>query len=90
MVHLKTVDSVALPIHHSLPPEAKLLVPLGEGPLVKRVKLSSVGEDEEREEEEENVGGLQTLGQEEGERKGLTAVTSTPPLEQKKKVFFHH
>ncbi|CAI8043492.1 Ribosomal L1 domain-containing protein 1, partial [Geodia barretti] len=88
VVHLKTVDSVALPIHHSLPPEAKLLVPLGEGPLVKRVKLSSVGEDEEREEEEENVGGLQTLGQEEGEgeRKGLTAVTSTPPLEQKKKV----
>ena len=85
---MKTVDSVALPIHHSLPPEAKLLVPLGEGPLVKRVKLSSVGEDEERE-EEENVGELQTE-EGEGERKGLTAVTSTPPLEQKKKVFFHH
>ena len=86
MVHLKTVDSVALPIYHSLPPEAKLLAPLGEGPMEKRVKLSSLDEEEE---EEKNVGELQTLGQEEGggERKVSTAVVSTPPpLEQKKKV----
>jgi ribosome biogenesis protein UTP30 len=85
VVHLKTVDSVALPIYHSLPPEAKLLAPLGEGPVEKRVKLSSLDVDEE----EENVGELQTLGQEEGggERKVSTAVVSTPPpLEQKKKV----
>ena len=89
MVHLKTVDSVALPIYHSLPPEAKLLAPLGEGPVEKRVKLSSLDVDEE--EEEENVGELQTLGQEEGggERKVSTAAVSTPPpLEQKKKVCF--
>ena len=55
MVHLKTADSVALPVYHSLPPEAKLLAPLEEGPAEKRVKLSSVGVEEEEEEEEEEV-----------------------------------
>ena len=97
VVHLKTPDSVALPLYHSLPPEAKILAPLSEGPAEKRVKLGSVDTDaEEGEEGEEGEGEqLQAVSQEEdGERKSLVrvrpaaAVVSTPPpsSEQKKKV----
>ena len=42
VVHLKTVDSIALPVYHSLPPEATLLATLP--PAEKRVKLSDKGE----------------------------------------------
>ena len=39
VVHLKTVDSIALPVYNSLPPEPKLLAPIEEGPKQKRIKL---------------------------------------------------
>ena len=40
VVNLKTVDSIALPVFNSLPPEPKLLAPIEEeGPKRKRVKL---------------------------------------------------
>ena len=38
-VQLKTVDSIALPVYNSLPPEPKLLAPVNEEPKQKRVKL---------------------------------------------------
>ena len=41
-VHLKTVDSIALPVYNSLPPEPQLLAPVEEGPKKKRVQLDDV------------------------------------------------
>ena len=67
VVHLKTVDSIALPVYNSLPPEATLLATLA--PAEKRVKLSDKGEvgggvsvdlGEVREEDGENGGGVTT------------------------------
>ena len=63
-VHIKTADSVALPIYHTLPPEAKLLGPLEEPPAEKRVKLSD-------EEEESAAGDIGEAGDDKGEVAGI-------------------
>ena len=41
-IHIKSVDSISLPVFNSLPPEPSLLPPLGDMPPVKRVKLMEV------------------------------------------------
>ena len=41
-IHVKSVDSVALPVYNSLPPKPLSLSSVGEGPKVKRVKLTEV------------------------------------------------
>ena len=43
-VHLKTIDSIALPIYNSLPPHATLLSETGVGPSAKKVRLEAPGE----------------------------------------------
>ena len=86
VVHLKTVDSVAIPLYHSLPPEVQLLGPLPEGPPEKRVKLSGGSVDEG----ESEVAIEREAGEEgDGEREDLvgpTPVTVAAPPEPKKKV----
>ena len=47
-VHLKTVDSIALPLYNSLPPPATLLPDINKQPRgVKRVRLESTEDDDE-------------------------------------------
>ena len=41
-VHIKSVDSMALPVFNSLPPEPQSLPSIEDGPKVKRVKLLEV------------------------------------------------
>ena len=41
-VHLKSVDSIALPIYTSLPPEPSSLPAIGDVPSAKRIRLSQV------------------------------------------------
>ena len=58
-LHLKTVDSIALPIYNSLPPQPTRLPGVGEEestPVIKRIKLDEGSEgisDEEEQEDEE-------------------------------------
>lgn len=40
-VHIKSTDSIALPVYNSLPPEPKSLPAVGEG-RIKRIKLEEV------------------------------------------------
>ena len=100
VVNLKTVDSIALPVFNSMPPEPKLLAPIEEGPKRKRVKLddsaplpTSTSVVREQEEDCEVVSMPSPVsgsagGRERwvpgGSRREEVAATATPTMEERK------